>query len=34
MKVEFRDSEVYGPNLYIEGKDFLKASKSVANLIV
>lgn len=28
MKVEFRDSEVYGPNLYVEGKEFLKASKS------
>lgn len=27
MKVEFRDSEVYGPNLYVEGKEFLKASK-------
>ena len=28
MKVEFRNSEVYGPNLYVEGKEFLKASKS------
>lgn len=25
MKVEFRDSQEYGPNLYIEEKEFVKA---------
>ena len=28
MKVEFRDSQEYGPNLYIEGKEFVKARKN------
>ena len=32
MKVEFRDSDMYGLNLYVDGDEFLKAKSNIDEL--